>query len=71
MERRAAGWEVRIHTTKPHAILVSGMGKVDQLDQTPRRAFLFMPLAFAGLVALWYRLERPLDDPRQNGGGRD
>ena len=29
-----------------------------------------MPLAFAGLVALWYRRERPLDDPRQNGTGR-
>src|SRR5260370_1441022 len=27
-------------------------GKVEQLDQTPRRAFLFMPLAFAGLLAL-------------------
>ena len=46
------------------------VGKVDQLDQTPRRAFLFMPLAFAGLVALWYRRERPLDDPRRNGSGR-
>ena len=29
-----------------------------------------MPLAFAGLVALWYRRERPLDNPRRNGSGR-
>jgi peptide-methionine (R)-S-oxide reductase len=30
-----------------------------------------MPLAFAGLMALWYRRERPLASPRQNGtGGR-
>jgi peptide-methionine (R)-S-oxide reductase len=29
-----------------------------------------MPLAFAGLLALWCRRERPLPDPRQNGAGR-
>jgi len=29
-----------------------------------------MPLAFAGLLALWYARERPLSDPRQNGAGR-
>jgi peptide-methionine (R)-S-oxide reductase len=39
------------------------------LDRTPRRAFLFMPLAFAGLLALWYRRERRLPDSRQNGTG--
>jgi len=43
---------------------------VDQLDRTPRRAFLFMPLAFAGLLAIGYRRARPLPDPRQNGTGR-
>ena len=63
MERRA-GW-------KGDARCDSAILKVvDQLDQTPRRAFLFMPLAFAGLVAFWYRRERPLRDPRQNGSGR-
>jgi peptide-methionine (R)-S-oxide reductase len=44
---------------------------VDDIDQTPRRAFLFMPLAFAGLVAFWYRRERPLRNPRENGTGRE
>jgi peptide-methionine (R)-S-oxide reductase len=29
-----------------------------------------MPLAFAGLVAVWYRRERPPRDPRENGTGR-
>jgi peptide-methionine (R)-S-oxide reductase len=29
-----------------------------------------MPLAFAGLLALGYRRQRPLPDPRQNGDGR-
>ncbi|MCU1236000.1 MAG: methionine-R-sulfoxide reductase [Candidatus Solibacter sp.] len=29
-----------------------------------------MPFAFAGLMALWYRRERPLANPRQPGGGR-
>jgi peptide-methionine (R)-S-oxide reductase len=42
---------------------------VDQLDQTPRRAFFFMPVAFAGLLAVWYRRERPLPDPTRNGSG--
>src|ERR1051326_1067212 len=35
----------------------------------PRRAFLFMPAAFAGLWALANRRERPLPDPRWNGRG--
>jgi len=38
-------------------------------DRLPRRAFLFMPLAFAGLVAITSRKPRPLPDPRQNGSG--
>ena len=42
---------------------------MDQLEHTPRRAFLFMPLAFAGLMSLWYRRERPLADPARNGTG--
>ena len=29
-----------------------------------------MPLAFAGLLAIGYRRERPLPDPRRNGAGR-
>jgi peptide-methionine (R)-S-oxide reductase len=44
--------------------------KTNQLGQTPRRAFLFMPVAFAGLLALWWRRERPLPDERKNGTGR-
>ncbi|HEY1493758.1 MAG TPA: peptide-methionine (R)-S-oxide reductase MsrB [Candidatus Solibacter sp.] len=43
---------------------------MDQLTGTPRRAFLIMPVAFAGLMALWYRRERPLPNPRQSGSGR-
>ena len=46
------------------------MDQLDRLDRTPRRAFLFMPFAFAGLVALWYSRERPLPNPRRNGAGR-
>jgi len=42
---------------------------MDQLEHTPRRAFLFMPLAFAGLMSLWYRRERPLADPARSGTG--
>jgi peptide-methionine (R)-S-oxide reductase len=42
---------------------------MDQLDGTPRRAFLIMPVAFAGLMALWYRRERPLPNPRAPGKG--
>jgi peptide-methionine (R)-S-oxide reductase len=37
--------------------------------QTPRRAFLFMPLAFAGLAVVWNRGERPLPSPAQGGSG--
>jgi len=29
-----------------------------------------MPLAFAGLLAVWYRRERPLPDAARNGSGR-
>jgi peptide-methionine (R)-S-oxide reductase len=43
---------------------------VDQLDHTPRRALLFMPFAFAGLLAILYAPEHPLPDPRRKGSGR-
>jgi peptide-methionine (R)-S-oxide reductase len=37
----------------------------------PRRALLFMPIAFAGLLAAWHRRARPLPDQRRSGtGGR-
>jgi peptide-methionine (R)-S-oxide reductase len=42
---------------------------MDQLGQTPRRAFLFMPVALAGLAALLYRRARPLPDARRPGTG--
>lgn len=35
----------------------------------PRRAFLFMPFAFVGLVAFSQRKERTLPDARKNGTG--
>lgn len=35
----------------------------------PRRAFLFMPFAFAGLVAISFRKERPLPNPAKGGAG--
>jgi peptide-methionine (R)-S-oxide reductase len=37
----------------------------------PRRAFLIMPFAFAGLVAVSARKERPLPDAAQQGSGPD
>jgi peptide-methionine (R)-S-oxide reductase len=43
-----------------------------QLTASPavsRRAFVFMPFAFAGLVALSSRKERPLPDAAQSGSG--
>jgi len=36
-----------------------------------RRALLIMPAAFAGLVALSTRKNRPLPDPTQSGGGAE
>jgi peptide-methionine (R)-S-oxide reductase len=38
-------------------------------NRIPRRAFLFMPFAFAGLVAVANRKERPRPDPRASGSG--
>jgi len=38
-------------------------------DRTPRRAFLLMPFAFAGLTALWVRREHPIPDARVRGTG--
>ena len=35
----------------------------------PRRAFVFMPFAFAGLMAIWIRRPRPLPDPARAGNG--
>jgi peptide-methionine (R)-S-oxide reductase len=35
----------------------------------PRRIFLFMPFAMAGLAAALYRRERPIPDARINGTG--
>jgi peptide-methionine (R)-S-oxide reductase len=36
-----------------------------------RRAFLITPFAFAGLLALFYRKERPLPDAAQGGSGSE
>jgi peptide-methionine (R)-S-oxide reductase len=38
-------------------------------SRVPRRVFLIMPLAFAGLVAISRRSEHRLPDPRAGGGG--
>jgi peptide-methionine (R)-S-oxide reductase len=35
----------------------------------PRRAFLFMPLAFAGVSALWWGREHAVPHPRAGGSG--
>ena len=40
-------------------------------DRIPRRVFLIMPFAFAGLVAVSSRKEHPLADARQNGSGSE
>ena len=37
--------------------------------RTSRRVFLVMPAAFAGLIAIWYRRERPIPDARIDGTG--
>jgi peptide-methionine (R)-S-oxide reductase len=42
---------------------------MDQLGGTPRRVFLAMPVALAGMAALLYRRDRPLPDPRAAGSG--
>lgn len=39
-------------------------------DCVPRRVFLIMPFAFAGLVAISRRTERRLPDPRSSGAGQ-
>src|SRR2546429_1435284 len=39
------------------------------VSQTPRRVWVFMPLAFAGMAAVFNRRERPLPGPAQNGPG--
>ena len=39
------------------------------MDGVPRRAFVFMPFAFAGWMALWIRRDRPLPDPARRGNG--
>jgi peptide-methionine (R)-S-oxide reductase len=46
-----------------------GLFATAQSSETPRRAFLFMPFAFAGLVALSFRKERPLPAAAQSGAG--
>ena len=38
-------------------------------DRVPRRVFLFMPIAFAGLTALGMRKEHPVPNPRLSGSG--
>lgn len=38
-------------------------------DRFPRRAFLIMPVAFAGWIALLRRPERPLSDAATSGSG--
>ena len=38
-------------------------------DRVPRRVFLFMPFALAGLAAIGLRREHPVPDPRARGSG--
>src|SRR5271157_28895 len=38
-------------------------------DRVPRRVFLIMPLALAGLVAISRRSDRRMPDPRAGGAG--
>jgi peptide-methionine (R)-S-oxide reductase len=38
-------------------------------DGVPRRAFLFMPIALAGLAAVGLRKDHPVPDPRAGGSG--
>ena len=40
-------------------------------DGVPRRAFVFMPFAFAGLMAAGARRETTLPDPSQDGTGKE
>jgi peptide-methionine (R)-S-oxide reductase len=40
-------------------------------NRIPRRAFLIMPFAFAGLAALWTRKEPSAPDAAQNGSGSE
>lgn len=40
-------------------------------DRVPRRVFLIMPFAFAGLVVVSSRKEHPLPDASQNGSGSE
>ena len=40
-------------------------------DGVPRRAFLFMPFAFAGLMAVGARKERTPPDASQDGTGKE
>ena len=42
-----------------------------QASGPPRRAFLLMPVAFAGLLALYSRRDRPLPDAARSGAGAD
>jgi peptide-methionine (R)-S-oxide reductase len=46
-----------------------GLFSTTQSSQLPRRAFLFMPFAFAGLVAISSRKDRPLPDAAKGGAG--
>jgi peptide-methionine (R)-S-oxide reductase len=45
--------------------------QASKADGPTRRAFLLMPLAFAGLVAVSHRKERPLPDASQEGSGSE
>jgi peptide-methionine (R)-S-oxide reductase len=38
-------------------------------DGVPRRVFLFMPIALAGLAAIGLRKDHPVPDPRAGGSG--
>jgi peptide-methionine (R)-S-oxide reductase len=46
-----------------------GLFSTTESSQTSRRAFVFMPFAFAGLIALSFRKERPLPDAAKGGPG--
>jgi peptide-methionine (R)-S-oxide reductase len=46
-----------------------GLFSTTPSSHLPRRAFLFMPFAFAGLVGVSFRKERPLPDGATSGSG--
>src|SRR5258706_11894863 len=69
MAGMSAAWDARNNIGSCEDTLSAGMFSSTENPGVSRRLFLAMPIACGGLMALLWRRDRPMPDPRAQGVG--